>query len=156
MKEIKTNSIEDFNKFAKGFADIVKPGSVILLNGEMGAGKTTFVQAFAKALGLEKAVKSPTFIIQNEYESKTHKINHIDLYRLNSASELEELKIPDSINDKSYLFIEWANKFADELEEKLKNSEIYKVDIEVVGENERIIRVEKLDGDKSPTNFLEV
>lgn len=133
MIQTSINSLEELSEFAKKLINEIKPGSVTFLNGEMGAGKTTFVQAFAKELGLKSTIKSPTFVIHNEYDDVVH---HIDLYRLNNKSEIKELKL-SSIKDDSYVFIEWASKFNEELIEMFKEKHKYEIEIEVTGENSR-------------------
>jgi tRNA threonylcarbamoyladenosine biosynthesis protein TsaE len=140
MIETSINSLEELEQFTAELTNEIKPGSVVFLNGEMGSGKTTFVQAFAKELGLLSTVKSPTFVIHNEYDELVH---HIDLYRLENKSEVKELKLKD-IKDDSYTFIEWANKFDSEMAEMFKEKNKYEINFEVTGENSRLIRFEKL------------
>ena len=85
-----------------------KPHAIVVaLIGELGAGKTTFVQKFAKALGITEPVLSPTFVILKKYGN----LVHIDAYRLESAKELEALEIYDLIADpNNVIFIEWADR----------------------------------------------
>lgn len=140
MIETAINSLEQLEQFAAKLTKEIKPGSVVFLNGEMGAGKTTFVQAFAKELGILSQVKSPTFVIHNEYDEIVH---HIDLYRLNDKAEIDELKLSD-LKDDSYIFIEWANKFDSEMVNLFKDKTKYEIEIEVTGENSRHITFKKL------------
>ena len=90
---------------------------VILLSGDLGAGKTTFVQGFIKGAGVKRPVQSPTFVLLKKYTlpkkklQQFHSIIHIDLYRLKKSAELKLLKIPDEVKDpKNIILIEWPEK----------------------------------------------
>ena len=83
---------------------------VILFHGEMGAGKTTFIKALAKALGVEKATSSPTFSLVNEYQAKNGLVYHFDVYRLKNESEAFDFGIEDYLYSGNWCFIEWAEK----------------------------------------------
>ena len=108
-----TNKIVGINgmrKFAYNLANELKGGEKIILEGELGAGKTTFTKYLCEALGVKNTVTSPTFTIMNEYYGK-YKIYHIDMYRLESEDEIEEVGIRELIEDpKCISIIEW-NKF---------------------------------------------
>jgi tRNA threonylcarbamoyladenosine biosynthesis protein TsaE len=78
-----------------------------LLEGDLGAGKTTFVKAFCDVIGIEEPISSPTFTIVNVYEGKGVKVNHLDLYRLKNATDLEDIGFDEIITDDAYIFIEW-------------------------------------------------
>ena len=83
---------------------------VILFHGEMGAGKTTFIKALAKVLGVEKATSSPTFSLVNEYQAKDGLVYHFDVYRLKNESEAFDFGIEDYLYSGNWCFIEWAEK----------------------------------------------
>ena len=108
--EIFCNSDGQTKNFASKIAKKIKIGSVIALNGDLGSGKTTFSQGFAKGLGVEQHVGSPTFKLVSEYSGSTMKLYHVDCYRLESSEEFlnlggENLLLPyDGIT-----LIEWAN-----------------------------------------------
>ena len=95
--------------------------TVIALVGKLGSGKTTFVQKFAKAMGITESVLSPTFVILKSYKLKaiSHKLLiHIDAYRLKNAGELEDLGIHELIADpQNVIFIEWADRVQEILPE---------------------------------------
>jgi len=86
------------------------PEKVILFHGEMGAGKTTFIKALAKVLGVEKATSSPTFSLVNEYEAKEGLVYHFDVYRLKNEQEAFDFGIEDYLYSGHWCFIEWAEK----------------------------------------------
>lgn len=117
-------------------ADTLKGGEIILLEGELGAGKTTFTKGLAKALGVTEEVTSPTFTIMNVFESGRLKLNHLDMYRVESSDELYELGIEDEIGGEDcVIVIEW-NKL-DRL-----TGRIITVKITGDGENTRKIEIE--------------
>lgn len=103
-------NLKGLQRVANSFANSLNGGEIVILNGELGAGKTTFVKYVCEALGVNDYVTSPTFTIQNVYEGK-FKINHIDMYRLEAEDELQEVGIREEIGLKDTItFIEW-NKF---------------------------------------------
>jgi tRNA threonylcarbamoyladenosine biosynthesis protein TsaE len=133
MKQIITESFEETQKLGKAFASSLKGGAVIALHGDLGSGKTTFVQGFAAGLGIEKKIISPTFIIMRTYvipdlirnprslDSRFRgndgfvKSNfyHVDLYRIESEHDIEGLGLLELINDsQNMVVIEWPDKIA--------------------------------------------
>jgi len=135
-----TNNLTQTQELAKNLAPTFSPGTILTLYGNLGAGKTTFVQGLAKGLGIEKRIISPTFVIVRAYEIKgkaVKKFYHIDLYRVESKNELENLGIPEILDDKEVIVaIEWAEKLEDLLPKK--RVEIY---LEDIGEDKREISV---------------
>ena len=108
--EIHCNSEFETKNFASRLAKKIKSGSVIALNGDLGSGKTTFSQGFAKGLGVDQHVGSPTFKLVSEYYGSKMKLYHVDCYRLNSSEEFlnlggENLLLPHD----GVTLIEWAN-----------------------------------------------
>lgn len=114
MPTFTTCSAEETRTAAKKIASKHKDGAIIALSGPLGAGKTTFVQGFAKGLGIKQKILSPTFIIVRQYKipnSSGGKFYHIDLYRLNSISQMENLGLEEIfINPQNIILIEWAKK----------------------------------------------
>lgn len=106
-----SQSVEDTYKIAKKVAESLKEGKIILLEGELGAGKTTFTKGLAKALGITDEVVSPTFIMMREYQGRLP-LYHFDLYRISDEDELEELGLKEYLYGNGICVIEW-NKFAD-------------------------------------------
>lgn len=86
--------------------------ALIFLEGNLGAGKTTFVRGLLRAAGVTGAIKSPTYSLVEEYEIGERKIFHFDLYRLAEPDELEWIGIDDYLNQNALCFIEWAQKGA--------------------------------------------
>ncbi len=85
-----SHSVEDTYNLAKNVAENLAEGDIVLLEGELGAGKTTFTKGLAKALNVTEEVVSPTFIMMREYEGRLP-LYHFDLYRISHEDELEEL-----------------------------------------------------------------
>ncbi len=112
--EREVRSPQEMDDLAATLAPLLRPGDVIVLNGEMGAGKTRFVQGVAAALGVVDAITSPTFAIQLAYDSGSLPLNHFDLYRLEDASELEDIGYWDTLEGQGASFVEWGDKFPDE------------------------------------------
>ena len=127
-----SKSVQDTYEIASKFASSLKGGEVILLNGDLGAGKTTFTKGLAKALGVEDVVTSPTFTFMKEYHGKFD-LYHFDLYRAEDESELYELGLNDYLYLDGVCVIEW-NKF-----ENIENP--ITIDIETIDENTRKITI---------------
>ena len=102
-----SRSLKDTEALAKRIADTLTGGEVIVLSGDLGAGKTTFTKGLAKALGVESEVTSPTFTIMNVYEEGRLKLNHLDMYRIEHEDDLYELGVEDAIGGDTVTVIEW-------------------------------------------------
>ena len=110
-------SEKDTNELAEEFSLNLKTGDVIVLNGELGAGKTFFIKRTSEVLGINN-VNSPTFALVNEYTGK-FKIYHFDFYRINEIKELYDIGFDDYLNDdEAVVFIEWGNLFPEILPKK--------------------------------------
>ena len=107
---------------------------VFLFFGEMGAGKTTFIKALSRALGVIDAVSSPTYSIVNEYSLTDGSVYHFDFYRLKSQEEAFDIGFEEYLYSKKYCFIEWPEKIKD-----LWPPEFVSVKIEVINQTTRVI-----------------
>jgi tRNA threonylcarbamoyladenosine biosynthesis protein TsaE len=103
-------SVEETYALAKKIADNLKGGEIILLNGDLGAGKTTFTKGLAKALGINNVVTSPTFTFMKQYLSGRIPLYHFDMYRVEEEDELYELGLSEYLYLNGVCVIEW-NKF---------------------------------------------
>ena len=131
----RTSSVEETQAVAGAWAGVVEPGSVVALDGDLGAGKTHFTQGLASALGVAETVTSPTFNLVVEYRSGRIPLYHFDLYRLEEAEQLEDLAFYEYMEGDGVSCVEWASKFPDELpDDRLE------VFMAVEGEGVRIIR----------------
>lgn len=105
------NSVEDTSKLASTFAEILEKGDILLFTGEIGTGKTTFIQALAKHLGVKELVTSPTFVIHMLRDSGRIPLSHVDLYRLNSDDEVEGIGF-EEYYDTAITVVEWADRYS--------------------------------------------
>lgn len=103
---------ERMREFAARIAARCRPGDLLILDGDLGAGKTTFTQGFAAALGITEPVTSPTFVIARTYPGPGGELNHVDAYRLGSALELDDL---DLDTDGAITIVEWGLGAAERL-----------------------------------------
>jgi tRNA threonylcarbamoyladenosine biosynthesis protein TsaE len=110
MTRIST-SPEETQAIAKEIARGLAPGSVLSLTGDLGAGKTEFVKGLAKGLGIDDPVTSPTFTLVHEYRGAQVTLYHLDLYRLNSEKELDEIGFDDCLWAGGICAVEWGNKY---------------------------------------------
>ena len=109
--EIKISSLEDLPFAVKLFLDENKEVKVFAFKGQMGVGKTTFILSILKAMGVEDIEGSPTYSLVNSYESVAFgKVNHFDLYRLESEDEAYDIGIEEMLYNDAYCFIEWPEK----------------------------------------------
>lgn len=139
LSEITTHSAEETIAFGRKLAEFLTPPKLVLLRGDLGAGKTTLVKGIASAFQAagEEDVTSPTFTLVHEYCGPRAKLYHIDLYRIDTPRELDTLALDDFRAEDSILLIEWGEKFPRLLHER---------DVEIAlrheGESRRKITVE--------------
>ncbi|MDE5942806.1 MAG: tRNA (adenosine(37)-N6)-threonylcarbamoyltransferase complex ATPase subunit type 1 TsaE [Clostridia bacterium] len=120
-----SGSPEQTLKFGEQYAKTLKGGDVVLLGGEMGAGKTVFAKGVAKGLGIEDEVLSPTYAYMNDYGGKLY---HFDCYRLRNGEQAESLGLCDYFYSDGVCLIEWAENISSVLPEKVKRVEIQKTE----------------------------
>ena len=134
----RTHSAEETIAFGRTLAELLTPPKLVLLRGDLGAGKTTLVKGIAAAFeaAAEEDVTSPTFTLVHEYRGPRANLYHIDLYRIDTPRELETLALDDLRSDNSILLIEWGEKFP----ELVKERDV-EIALEREGENERRITI---------------
>lgn len=132
--ELTIGALEEWEAAARKLLDFAGGRRVFAFYGEIGAGKTTFIQAICKCLGVEDDVSSPTFALVNEYWSNTvsEPVYHIDLYRLHHLQEALEIGIEEYIDGNTYCFVEWP-----ELIDALLPDEVVKVKISTLANSHR-------------------
>ncbi len=119
------HSLADINASAAQFLDAIGDKKVIAFSGEMGAGKTTFIKAVCKALGVLDVASSPTFSLVNEYLNPAgERIYHFDFYRINKESEALDMGCEEYFYSGNYCFIEWPEKIASLLPDATLHVEI--------------------------------
>lgn len=104
------NSVEETWGIARKFAEGLKPGDVICLEGDLGAGKTTFTQGLAAALGVSGRVTSPTFCIVQEHSGEGKLLVHMDLYRLHGEEDVEAIGWEDYLARGAIMVVEWPER----------------------------------------------
>jgi tRNA threonylcarbamoyladenosine biosynthesis protein TsaE len=107
MAATETGSAAETEALAARLAERLRPGDVVLVSGELGAGKTTFVRGAARALGVGVPVTSPTFTIARRYEDGSVPISHLDLYRLDGLAGEEPELLDDELAGDRVAFVEW-------------------------------------------------
>lgn len=136
LRETTTHSAEETVAFGRTLVELLSPPRMVLLRGDLGAGKTTLVKGIAAAFeaAAEEDVTSPTFTLVHEYRGPRANLYHIDLYRIDTPRELETLGLEDLRSENSVLLIEWGEKFP-RIEWDVE------IDLERTGENGRRIRI---------------
>src|SRR5438128_8000710 len=121
-------------EYGRRLCAALRPDSVVLLLGDLGAGKTTMVKGIAEGFraARKEDVTSPTFTLVHEYRGPDVDLFHIDLYRVDTQKELDTLALDDLLGDRSILLIEWGEKF-----ERFRRERDYEIAIETSGEEER-------------------
>ena len=118
MEKIKVKSILELSSLAKKLSAFAQGIPFFTFEGEIGAGKTTFISAFCKFLGVTETISSPTFSIINQYQGAKNNIYHFDFYRLKHQQEAYDIGYEDYFFSDSVCLIEWPSKVADLLPEK--------------------------------------
>ena len=137
-REFTTHSADETIALGRTLASFLAPPKLVLLRGELGAGKTTLVKGIAEAFqaALEEDVTSPTFTLVHEYRGPQVNVYHIDLYRVDTQRELETLGLDDLVAENSVLLIEWGDKFP-----QLRGVRDVEIILERKGDNGRRIQL---------------
>lgn len=146
-----TNTPEETQDIAKNLAlETINNGGIIALIGDLGAGKTTFTQGFARGLGITEKINSPTFVLMHQHQIPESKkiLYHLDLYRLKNTRDIEQIGIQELLDntDQNIILIEWAEKV-----ESLLPKNIIKISIKKspVNENQRIIEINNVSNEQT-------
>jgi tRNA threonylcarbamoyladenosine biosynthesis protein TsaE len=133
---IETHSPDETSAYGRALAAELTPPLIVLLRGDLGAGKTTLVKGIAEGFQAARAedVTSPTFTLIHEYRSPRATLYHIDLYRIDTERELETLALDDLITPNSILLVEWGEKFP-----RLTRDRDFEISLERVGDTKRRI-----------------
>ena len=148
MYKIISNSIEETLKIGKKFASFLKKGTIVVLTGELGSGKTKFVEGFLEFFGLQNEISSPTFNIVNEYLTDKENIYHFDVYRLEDSDEFYSIG-GEVYFENGICLIEWGELIKNVLPKDYIHITISK---NSSNENQRIFEFEVTDNSK----YLEV
>ena len=124
MPKIITKSREETENFAYQYAKSLRAGDVVLLDGDMGAGKTVFAKGVAKGLNIQEEVTSPTYAYMNDYDGR---LFHYDCYRIESPAQAESLGLADYFDMGGICLIEWAQNIAPLLPTQVKRVRIQKI-----------------------------
>ncbi len=135
--EFEVNSVEETWALAKEFAKELKSGDVVCLEGELGAGKTTFTQGLAAALGVPGRVTSPTFCIVQEHQSKDILLVHMDLYRLRGEDDVEAIGWEDYLARGAIFVIEWPERAG-----RLVPATAHRISFHHMGEESRKVTID--------------
>ena len=113
MKNYESFSENDTFEIAKNIAKELKEGSIVCLDGDLGVGKTIFAKGFAKGLGIEDDITSPTFTLVQSYESLDNVLHHFDVYRISDESEMDEIGYEEYFFSDAICLIEWSSLIPD-------------------------------------------
>lgn len=138
--ELVTPTADDTRAVGAAVADVLRPGDAAALTGDLGAGKTTFVQGVARGLGSDAHVVSPTFTLVREYDARL-RIHHVDVYRLDRIQEVLDLALDEIAASGGVLLVEWGDAI-----EGLLPSEHLLVELTVAGDDDRRIVLRALGG----------
>ncbi len=109
MIEVRTHAAAETRALAARIAALVGPGDLLVLAGDLGAGKTAFAQGFGRRLGVTVPVTSPTFTLANVYEGARLTMHHLDVYRLDQLAEVADLSLPELLDGDTVTLIEWGD-----------------------------------------------
>jgi tRNA threonylcarbamoyladenosine biosynthesis protein TsaE len=110
MKHVlRSDSVDDTRNVGSAVADLSRAGDLLLLAGELGAGKTAFAQGFGRGLGVTEPITSPTFVLARDYDDGRIPLHHLDVYRLDQMNEVLDIGLPEVLDDGGVTLIEWGD-----------------------------------------------
>ncbi|WP_119318210.1 tRNA (adenosine(37)-N6)-threonylcarbamoyltransferase complex ATPase subunit type 1 TsaE [Companilactobacillus formosensis] len=139
--QVMTHSYEETEDLGEKLAQLLKPSDVVVLNGDLGVGKTTLTRGLARGLGIKRNVKSPTFTLIREYKDGRIPLYHMDAYRLESSPD-EDLGFDEYFNGDGITMVEWPQFIKDEIPD-----DHLTINIERLSDTDRQVTF-KLHGDK--------
>ena len=114
-KVVRTSSTVETIELGRRLGELLRAGDVLVLTGDLGAGKTQLTKGIARGMGVEGDVTSPTFTIEMVYQGTNLELDHFDLYRLDDPDQLEDTGLFDVLGADGVCVIEWGEQFADEI-----------------------------------------
>ncbi|MBA2280166.1 MAG: tRNA (adenosine(37)-N6)-threonylcarbamoyltransferase complex ATPase subunit type 1 TsaE [Actinomycetota bacterium] len=112
MISARTRSVAETQELAGALAELARPGDLLLLAGDLGAGKTAFAQGFGRGLGVEGLITSPTFTLAREYDGTRLRLHHLDVYRLETMAEVFDVGLPELLDEDAVVLVEWGDAIA--------------------------------------------
>lgn len=149
QETIISRAVETTHQLGAALGRVLRAGDVIALQGDLGAGKTNFVQGIAQGLGITEDVNSPTFILANEYPRGRLPLYHVDAYRVEDAQEAVGFGLQDYLDGDGVTVIEWAER----VREALPSDRLW-IELDYVGENERALTI-AAQGERAAELFAE-
>jgi tRNA threonylcarbamoyladenosine biosynthesis protein TsaE len=107
----RSRSVDETRDLARALARLARAGDVVLLAGDLGAGKTAFAQGFGSGLGIDAPITSPTFTLARQYEGRLP-LHHLDVYRLESLNEVFDIGLPELLDEDAVVLVEWGDVIA--------------------------------------------
>jgi len=133
-----TDNAKQTKKLGNDFASCLKIGDIVFLNGNLGAGKTTFIQGIMSIFGIKKFVRSASFMLVNEFKTKNMNLYHIDLYRL-GKTDIYDLGLDEYLFGKGISLVEWSERLTG-----CKNQKRWEINIEYIDEKTRNINIKRV------------
>ena len=109
MTTARTKSVDETKEIGAALAELARAGDLVLLAGDLGAGKTAFAQGFGRGLGVDEPITSPTFTLAREYQGNRLRLHHLDAYRMEALEEVLDVGLPELLDDEAVVLIEWGD-----------------------------------------------
>lgn len=108
----RTKSVDETRQLGAALAELTRAGDLLLLAGDLGAGKTAFTQGLGRGLGVDEPITSPTFTLAREYQGTRLRLHHLDAYRMESMVEIFDVGLPELLDDEAVVVVEWGDAIA--------------------------------------------